>query len=71
MGDIYVLDFRLLKKMLLALDNLLQEVFVQDAIIGQVKLDYEGVRYIRYWYSRCSERYWVKSYLDLNLNFSS
>ena len=39
MGDIYVLDLRLLKKMLLALDNLLQEVFVQDTIIGKVKLD--------------------------------
>ena len=39
MGDVYVLDLRLLKKMLLSLDDLLQEIFVQDAVIGKVKLD--------------------------------
>ena len=47
MWDIYVLDLRLLKKMLLSLDHLLQEVFVQDAIIGQVKLDLKEVRFTR------------------------
>ena len=39
MGDVNVFNLSLLKKMLLSLDDLLQEIFVQDAVIGKVKLD--------------------------------
>ena len=66
-----MLDLGLLQQVLLALDDLLQEVLVQDAVIGQIELDYYGVRNMGQGYSRCSDKYEVRSYLLLNLYLSS
>ena len=51
-----MLDLRLLQQVLLALDDLFEEVLVQDAVIGEVELDYERVRDKREMYLRCSDR---------------
>ena len=42
--NVDVLDLLLLEQVLLSLDHLLQEVFVEDAVIRQVELDYRGVK---------------------------
>ena len=71
MWAIHLLDVDLLHQLLLAGEDVLEEVLVDDVGIWEVVLDYTGISMKMRRYLRCLSRYWMKSSLLLNFHVSS
>ena len=70
-GDLDLVDVRLLHEHLLAGEDILQEVFVDTCFVWQVVLDYKGISLTTRMDLRCLSRYWMKSAFDFSFHESS
>ena len=69
--DCDALHFFLLHQLLFANKHVLEEVLVEDVVVGHVVLDCREVRIENAEYLRCMSRYTMKSSLDRSLPTSS
>ena len=71
MGDLDMFDRGLLHEVLLAGEDLLEEVLVDHGLVGQIVLDYKEIRHEGRRHLRCLSKYWMKSAFDLSFHDSS
>ena len=70
-GDLDLVDVRLLHQHLLAGEDILQEVFIDTCFVWKVILDYKGISLATRMDLRCLSRYWMKSAFDFSFHESS